>query len=72
MKNKLILYSTGCPKCNVLIQKLNSANIDYELSQDVGVLIDKGFTSVPVLQVEDDFLDFSAANAWINEHSGDN
>jgi glutaredoxin len=72
MKNKIILYSTGCPKCNVLIQKLNTASIDFETSQDMDIIIEKGFTSVPVLQIDDEFLDFKAANEWINEHSGDN
>ena len=72
MKTDIILYSTGCPKCNVLIQKLNSAGIEYTISQDMDILINKGFSSVPVLQIGDEFLPFSAANTWINEHSGDN
>ena len=27
----VILYSTGCPKCQVLKSKLDSKNISYEL-----------------------------------------
>ena len=72
METKIILYSTGCPKCNVLIQKLNTAGVEYTISQDVDELIARGFNSVPVLQVGDDFLTFAEANTWVNEHSGDN
>ena len=50
METKIVLYSTGCPKCNVLIQKLNNAGVEYTISQDIDELIARGFNSVPVLQ----------------------
>lgn len=71
MNDKIILFSTGCPKCNVLITKLNTANIDYELeSENMTEILDLGFTEVPVLKVNDTYLTFKEANNWINTYKG--
>lgn len=67
--SEIILFSTGCPKCNVLIQKLNMSNIDYSIENDMTEIIDQGFTSVPILKVDDEYLSFKEANTWIKEHS---
>lgn len=66
--NKVVLYSTGCPKCKILEQKLNMKNISYEKTNDVSELIKRGFMSAPVLRVGDEYLEFKAANDWVNEH----
>lgn len=64
---KVILYTTGCPKCTVLKKKLESANIDYEVIQDRKLMIDMGITNVPLLCVDDKTLDFGDAINWIKE-----
>lgn len=66
--NKVVLYSTGCPKCKILEQKLNMKNIPYEKTDDVSELIELGFMSAPVLKVDDKYLEFKAANEWINRY----
>ena len=66
MKNKIILFSTGCPQCRVLIQKLNSAGIEYNLETDMSEILEIGMTSVPVLKIDDEYLTFKEANNWIN------
>lgn len=63
---KIILYSTGCPKCNVLKKKLEMKGIDYEESGDVEKLIEMGIKQAPVLNVGGVLLDFVEANKWIN------
>ena len=60
------LYSTGCPKCKVLIQKLDGAGIDYLLETDVSDLIELGIREVPILKVDNDYKSFKVANDWIN------
>lgn len=35
----IILYSTNCPKCNILKQKLQKLNFDFEISENVEELI---------------------------------
>ena len=69
--SKVTLYSTGCPKCNVLITKLNQKNINYVEVNDIDIMKELGIQSVPMLQIDDDpLMDFSTANAWINGYSG--
>ena len=60
------LYSTGCPRCNVLKQKLESKNIEYEIINDIDVMTEKGFETVPVLDVDGQIMQFKEATDWIN------
>ena len=66
-KMQVILYSTGCPKCKVLVAKLNAKNIKYNTVSDVGIIISKGISTVPVLEVNGTIMDFKTAVEWINE-----
>lgn len=63
---KIVLYSTHCPKCNVLEKKLKQKNISYEEVNDIELMKNKGYLSVPVLEVNGISMDFSEANSWIN------
>ena len=64
---QIILYSTGCPKCKVLVAKLNAKNIKYNTVSDVGIIRSKGISTVPVLEVNGTIMDFKTAVEWINE-----
>lgn len=61
----VILFSTHCPKCNVLESKLKQKNIDYEEVNDVDAMVQKGFTTVPMLEVNGVVYDFKQAVEWI-------
>lgn len=65
----ITLYSTGCPKCNVLVKKLDNADIAYNLNTtfDVNELLAKGYDEVPLLEIEGKLLKFTEAVNWINE-----
>lgn len=63
----ITLYSTNCPKCNVLKQKLQSLSIDFEISNNIDELIELGFMEAPILKVNDEYLNFSKAVNWIKE-----
>ncbi len=62
----VILYSTHCPKCNVLEKKLKQKNISYEEVNDIEIMKEKGYLTVPVLEVDSTSMDFRTANEWIN------
>lgn len=62
---KVILYSNHCPKCNVLIQKLKLAKIEYEEINDIDIMISKGFMSMPILEVDGKVMTFMEAVEWI-------
>lgn len=67
---KPILYSTGCPRCVVLKKKLNEKGIQYDVCDDTDKMISLGIQEVPVLFVDDSYLDFSRATRWLNEMKG--
>lgn len=62
----VILYSIHCPMCMVLEKKLQSANIDYKIETDEDLMLDKGFVTLPILEVDGNAMDFKAAIDWIN------
>jgi len=41
----------------------------YNVCEDVTVMTDKGFTTVPRLDVDGEVLDFKQAVDWINERA---
>ena len=63
----IILYSTHCPKCTVLQKKLDKANVQYEICDDVDIIVKKDFTNMPVLEIENETLSFKQAVDWINK-----
>jgi len=60
-----ILYTNNCPKCKVLKQKLDAKQILYEVCEDVETMMDKGFRSTPVLDVNGKIMTFLDAVEWI-------
>lgn len=69
--NRPILFTTGCPKCKVLKLKLEKANIDFDICEDmnsIAAICDTiGVSYVPILKVEDKYLDFGDAIKWVGE-----
>lgn len=68
---RYIVYTTHCPKCNVLESKLKKASIAYDVTDDIQPVIDAGFMSAPVLydKIEEKYYQFSDAIKLINESS---
>lgn len=66
---EVILYSNHCPKCRVLTTKLNSANIQYKEVNDIDLMISKGFSAMPMLEVDGVVMNFLQATTWINERN---
>lgn len=62
----VILYSTGCPKCKMLEANLRRKNIAYKKINDIDIMTEKGFTIVPMLEVDGEVMDFHAAINWAN------
>lgn len=61
------LYSTGCPKCHVLEMKLKEVGVNFDLVKDEDLMIQKGFMTAPMLEVDGISMDFSAAIKWVNQ-----
>ncbi len=70
----ITLYSTHCPKCQVLEQKLKQKNIEYTIEDDEIKVVDYGrnhnIKSAPLLDVDGEAYDFIRAIRFINEYQG--
>ena len=67
----VVLYSTHCPKCRVLEAKLNLKDIEYKINTDMDKMESLGIMSVPVLEVDNQLLQFKEAVDWINNYKED-
>ncbi len=67
MNDIYILYSTGCPKCEVLKKKLAEKGVQYTENNSVDEMLTLGIEAVPVLNVNDRLLDFKEAVDWVNK-----
>ena len=63
---KVILYSNHCPQCNVLESKLKEKNIIYDEVNDIEVMRSKGFSSIPMLEVDGILMNFKESFNYIN------
>lgn len=66
----ITLYSTGCPRCQVLTSKLAEKGLSYTLVGDRDTIISHGFVEVPVLEVDGVSMDFREAVDWVNNQKG--
>lgn len=61
----VVLYSTNCPRCVVLEKKLQQKEIKFETVKDETLMLEKGFVSAPMLEVDGEIMDFVKANEWV-------
>ena len=61
----ITLYSNDCPKCKILKSKLENKNMQYDLCSDIDIMINKGFQSIPKLEVDNEVMDFNEAIKWV-------
>jgi len=64
---KVTFYSNNCPRCNILQQKLDEKGVMYEKVSDIEIMKQKGFMSVPMLEVDEKIMTYSEAINWIKE-----
>ena len=63
---KIAIYSTGCPKCTILKKKLMQNDINFEEINDIDIMLNKGITQAPMLEIDGNIMDFKNAVEWIN------
>lgn len=67
---EIILYSTKCPRCNVLETKLKQKHINFIEINDIDQMTAIGLQSAPALAVDNQLLDFMDAIKWVNQQEG--
>lgn len=65
--HKPVLYTTHCPMCKMLEQRLKSSGIEYEVCTDLGEMERLGIQSVPVLKDWTKFMNVPEAMEWIEK-----
>ena len=66
---KVTLYTIGCSNCQILKEKLDNKNIQYETITDIELMQKKGFDSMPVLEVDNNLMEYYDAVQWINKQN---
>ena len=64
---KAILYSTHCPCCKTLEERLRRAEIEYAVVSDTEQILALGITHVPILEIDGQQMNYPAAIRWLNE-----
>lgn len=64
---QVILYTIHCPKCKILENELIKKGISYSTITNRSAIINKGFTEVPMLEVDGQVMKFNAAYKWATE-----
>lgn len=65
-----ILYTTNCPLCTALEKILKEKGIKYETCTDKELMLSKGFTSVPMLELDGKIYNYKQAILYLKK--GDN
>lgn len=63
----MVLYTTECPKCKVLLKKMEQKGVEFVICRDISKMEELGIMSSPVLEVEGKLLLFKEAVDYINE-----
>ncbi len=61
------VYTTHCPKCRILEQKLEKKNIEFESCDDMDTMTARGIKSAPSLEIDGTIYNFGEAIKWVNE-----
>ena len=62
---EVTLYTTHCPKCKTLATLLERKALEFQVIDDEKIMLEKGFMSVPMLEVDGQIMDYKAATDWI-------
>lgn len=66
---KIVLFTTGCPKCSVLKKKMDMKRIPYTQTNDVDVAKKAGYSTAPLLIVDEVAMPFEDAVKWVNNYA---
>ena len=66
----IIFYSTHCPKCKVLKQKLDMKHVPYTENNSIEDMLAHGLQTAPALSVDGKLMDFAPAIRWVNTLEG--
>lgn len=66
----IIFYTTNCPKCSSLKNKLNAKSLSYTECSDTEIMLKKGIVSVPALEIDNKIFSYKDAIKFLNNMEG--
>jgi hypothetical protein len=60
------VYTTHCPKCQVLEMKLKQKKIEFESCDDMDEMTSRGIKAAPSMEVDGTIYNFTDAVKWVN------
>jgi glutaredoxin-related protein len=60
-------YTTHCPKCVILEEKLKEKKIKYEIVTDEKIMMEKGFKTMPNLEVDGKIMNYLESVKFLNK-----
>jgi len=67
ISTEVVFYTTDCPRCSVLKQKLTEHGVNFVENHSVDEMTALGLMQAPALMVDGNLLDFAQAVKWANE-----
>ena len=64
---KVKLYTTHCPKCKILEERLNEKKIKYEIIDNIEELQKMNFKSVPNLEIDGKIYNYLESIKYLNK-----
>ena len=64
---KVKLYTTHCPKCKILEERLNEKKIKYEVIDNIEELQKMNFKSVPNLEIDGKIYNYLDSIRYLNK-----
>ena len=65
---EIVLYTTHCPQCKILEEKLKEKQISYSVCDNVVKMVEKGFKQAPMLEANGIIMNFTEAIKWLKEN----
>lgn len=63
----ITVYSTkSCPRCTGLKKQLDEKKIPYSVCEDEELMLSKGISSIPVIEVDGKLLSSKESVQWVN------
>ena len=64
---KVKLYTTHCPKCKILEERLNEKKVKYEVIDNIEELQKMNFKSVPNLDIDGKIYNYLDSIRYLNK-----
>ena len=62
------LYSTDCVRCNIVKQMLNTHKVKYKEIHSKEAILDMGFDSAPILEVDGKAMEYHDILIWLEDN----